>query len=149
MRFLRLIGGRRGTAYRVSPEAMSALVNYAWPGNLRELQNALEFATHLCDSGEVRLEHLPQVICSGSFSREDRVAVRKPSFGETEATPISGLRSELAQHDRAAVVRALRATGWSVAGKRAAAKMLGISLASLYNRIKQHGITKLEVEQGL
>lgn len=46
----------------VSPRAMEALVNYNWPGNIRELRNAIERAVLLCDEPAIDLGHLPRDI---------------------------------------------------------------------------------------
>lgn len=43
----------------VTPKAMEALMNYSWPGNIRELRNALERAVLLCDEAALDLGHLP------------------------------------------------------------------------------------------
>jgi DNA-binding NtrC family response regulator len=59
--------GRRGEPARpaarrgpeVSPEAMSLLKRYSWPGNIRELRNLIERAVLLCGDGPITLEHLP------------------------------------------------------------------------------------------
>jgi DNA-binding NtrC family response regulator len=49
-----------GKAKSIDEEAMTALNNYYWPGNIRELQNVVERAVILCDSAHIRLEHLPE-----------------------------------------------------------------------------------------
>jgi len=46
----------------ISPKAMEALINYSWPGNIRELRNAMERAVLLCDEPTIDLGHLPQDI---------------------------------------------------------------------------------------
>jgi len=43
----------------VTPKAMEALINYSWPGNIRELRNAIERAVLLCDEAAIDLGHLP------------------------------------------------------------------------------------------
>ena len=48
----------------VTPQAMEALVNYDWPGNIRELRNALERAVLLCDEAAIDLAHLPRDLTS-------------------------------------------------------------------------------------
>lgn len=49
-----------GKAKSIDEEALNALNNYYWPGNIRELQNVIERAVLLCDSTTIRLEHLPE-----------------------------------------------------------------------------------------
>lgn len=48
----------------VTPQAMEALINYDWPGNIRELRNAIERAMLLCDEEAIDLGHLPRDISS-------------------------------------------------------------------------------------
>lgn len=48
----------------LTPQAMEALVNYDWPGNIRELRNALERAVLLCDEAAIDLAHLPRDLTS-------------------------------------------------------------------------------------
>ena len=48
----------------LTPQALEALVNYDWPGNIRELRNALERAVLLCDEAAIDLAHLPRDLTS-------------------------------------------------------------------------------------
>jgi DNA-binding NtrC family response regulator len=50
----------------VSPEALSLLMAYDWPGNIRELENVIERASILCPGDEIKIEHLPDEIISSS-----------------------------------------------------------------------------------
>ncbi|MGE5542967.1 MAG: sigma-54 interaction domain-containing protein, partial [Bacillota bacterium] len=142
-RFVGAIGERRGVTYEVSAGAIEAMLNYSWPGNLRELQNALEYATHVAEGLEIRPEYLPAVVCG--------ITRQTSKDGHAHAAPEPGprhhrsLSDELADHDRRIIMEALRDCGWTVNGKKAAAARLGISLASLYNRIKQHRITPSDI----
>lgn len=56
------IGRRQQAHYRLEPGAQRLLRAYRWPGNLRELRNALEVAAALCDNGRVREKDLPEAI---------------------------------------------------------------------------------------
>jgi transcriptional regulator with PAS, ATPase and Fis domain len=47
----------------VTPRAMEKLVNYNWPGNIRELRNAIEHAMIFCDEASIDLPHLPKEFC--------------------------------------------------------------------------------------
>ena len=46
----------------VRPRAMEALISYNWPGNIRELKNAIERALLLCDANQIDIGHLPEEI---------------------------------------------------------------------------------------
>ncbi|MES1950990.1 acetoin catabolism regulatory protein [Salinisphaera sp. S4-8] len=56
------IGTRYGECYRLTPDAARRLARYDWPGNLRELRNALEVASALTDDGVIATRHLPEAI---------------------------------------------------------------------------------------
>jgi DNA-binding NtrC family response regulator len=61
----------RQPAQRISAAAMAALQEYEWPGNIRELQNAIERAVVVCDGPEVRIEHLPSQFAAWDTELED------------------------------------------------------------------------------
>ncbi len=108
-----------------TPGAVAAMVQYRWPGNIRELQNCVERAVIVARAATIDVPDLPRYI-----------------FAETE-NPTAGLDiptdldSELARQERRFLLEALqRANGIQVR----AAEILGISERSLWHRIKKHGI---------
>jgi PAS domain S-box-containing protein len=58
------IGRDRGRALRLGPTAMRALLTYPWPGNVREMENALEYAMAVCEGQTIHLEDLPLEIAA-------------------------------------------------------------------------------------
>ncbi len=61
--FIRLNNARQGmNVTGITPRALQALVEYPWPGNIRELSNAIERAMLFCDDAELDLEHLPSYV---------------------------------------------------------------------------------------
>ena len=56
---MKKIGRNRGRALRLAPAAMRALLTYSWPGNVREMENALEYAMAVCEGQTIHLEDLP------------------------------------------------------------------------------------------
>ena len=101
--------------------ARSALLGYAFPGNVRELENMLERAVTLCDSGKIMADdlHMRQVEA-------------------TETAPPSGeLGQQVEDVQRQAIVDALEKTRHN---KTQAAKLLGLSFRQLRYRIKKLGI---------
>lgn len=104
----------------MTPEAMEALVAYDWPGNVRELKNILEFTAYLADNGCITKAVLPDNIfksVSESGCVRQTLAERVKAFEKEE------------------IERLLKKNGSDLKGKKQTAKELGISLASLYNKI--------------
>jgi transcriptional regulator of acetoin/glycerol metabolism len=105
---------------RLTPDARAALHRHGWPGNLRELHNAIDYARTVCNDGVVRLDDLPDALTVG---RRETAAP-----ASTEATP-----GEEAER----LLQALRAARWNVS---AVARTLGCSRMTLYRRMKRFGI---------
>ncbi|MCG8451525.1 MAG: sigma 54-interacting transcriptional regulator, partial [Pirellulales bacterium] len=98
-------------AKSVSREALSVLLDYPWPGNVRELKNALEFGVLRAEHETVELENLPEEIRSHAESIEP---------------------SDTPEDEREKILDALAKTGGN---RKEAAKLLGISRATLYRRL--------------
>ena len=113
---------------RLSEEAMRALINYDYPGNVRELENILERALALCD-GE-------------NIAAADLHLTDEPGVAGNGAANLSGertlpLHEYLDQLEREQILKALEQTKYN---KTAAAKVLGISFRSLRYRLDRLGI---------
>ena len=115
----------------VSADAMQALQTYAFPGNVRELENILERAMTLCEGDVIRSEdlHLPDV------SQE----VKLPLPGDNESADDNGLNLDpvLIEKEKEVITQALEKTRYN---KTAAAKLLGITFRQLRYRIKKLGL---------
>ena len=122
--FLKNINRQGAEALSLSNETMDILRSYSWPGNVREFENTLKFLASITDSSIIEANSLPE-----SFLQ--RIARHKKGI-----TDQAGRLSEVvANSEEQMILRALNHYGRSVAEKRAAAKSLGISLATLYNKI--------------
>ncbi|MEM7260405.1 MAG: sigma 54-interacting transcriptional regulator, partial [Planctomycetota bacterium] len=106
--------------FDIDAAASRALLAYQWPGNIRELQNAMEHASFNAPAEVVRLHDLPKEIAS--VGRRDRVSTRVASLKEMEM-----------RHIR----RALEAFNGN---KKRSAEALGISRETLYQKIKTYGL---------
>jgi DNA-binding NtrC family response regulator len=106
---------------RVTPDALGALSRYPWPGNLHELSNVLQRAA-LASNGELALAHLPREIQDLLLAPLPRVASTPP--------PLRSLR----ELEREAIRNAIAASGGNMS---AAAKILGVSRATLYRRLHE------------
>jgi len=112
---------------QVTHTAMKCLLQYDWPGNVRELENCIERAVALGDGKTIDLSDLPPTIASASPSAE-------PLEG-TNANPVSS--TDLEDIERATIERVFE----QVKGDKAlAGKMLGISRATLYRKLKRYNI---------
>jgi PAS domain S-box-containing protein len=82
---MRKIGRDRGRALRLAPSAMRALLTYPWPGNVREMENALEYAMAVCEGQTIHLEDLPLEIGlleeNGNGTTGQAVGARHPLDG--------------------------------------------------------------------
>ena len=105
-------------ALPLSPEALAALQGYAFPGNVRELENILERACTLCESGVIGVEDLQLPSAPAS-----------PAFGE--------LQEWLDHLERDRILAAIAQTGGN---KTKAARVLGISFRALRYRLTRLGI---------
>lgn len=105
----------------VSKNAMSALVNFNWKGNIRELQNVIERAFILSDE-EIKTENLPAKITLNSQNNFD---MRDPE----------GLRPTLEEMERRYILEVLKSVGED---KADAAEILGIDLSTLYRKLKRY-----------
>jgi DNA-binding NtrC family response regulator len=103
----------------VSPEALDLLAGYAWPGNIRELENAIENAVVLSHGPTIDVRALPQSITSTNVRRG---APRIPG-------------STMADIERYAIVETMQATGGSTSK---AAEILGISTRTVQYRLHQY-----------
>ncbi|MGM0875927.1 MAG: sigma-54 interaction domain-containing protein [Bacillota bacterium] len=113
----------------ISPKVMATLMNYDWPGNIRELQNIVERIIILNDENIIKLEHLPKNITDTYFVNNSDV----PSQTETSLKELVPINEEALM-----IEEALRKT---YGNKSAAANLLGISRGTLYNKIKEYGLS--------
>ena len=110
----------------VSEAVLNQFHNYSWPGNVRELRNALERAVIVCEGGVVETRHLP------------------PGFGQTAVRSAShdpdavrlGVGTTVEEAEKLLILKTLQATNNN---KTLAAEILGISLKTLHNKLKEYG----------
>jgi two-component system, NtrC family, response regulator HydG len=111
----------------VSSDVERILLDYSWPGNIRELQYALEHAFVFCDELRVIcVDHLP-------------LHIREACLGEASQTHVSSIGTTK-DGKPAAIVQALEKTAWN---KKSAARLLGIDRKTLYRNIAKYHIATL------
>ncbi len=126
---LQRIGARRGRALQLSPAALQALVSAPWPGNIRELENALEYATALCGGQTIHPEHLPPDL--GALALD--VPREKGGTAERMAPALTLSRDE--QEERERLREVLERTRYR---RDEAADALGMSRTTLWRKMKQY-----------
>jgi len=115
-----------GRGVQVSGNAMKAMLAYDWPGNVRELENCLERAVALGDQRIIEINDLPPAIARAEVQTES-----------LDAPEFSGRATDLEDIERATIERVFS----QVNGDKAlAGKMLGISRATLYRKLKRYHI---------
>ncbi|MFC4769352.1 sigma-54 interaction domain-containing protein [Effusibacillus consociatus] len=114
---------------RFEPEVIVTLMNYSWPGNIRQLRNVIERLVILTEDDCIRRDHLPLSI------QVPRLDSEVPTAAPVHRPPDEqgGTESELQR-----IHNALRTT---YGNKAAAAKLLGMSRGTLYNKMRKYGLT--------
>jgi DNA-binding NtrC family response regulator len=104
----------------VSPDAMTALMNYRWPGNIRELEHAVERAVILTNGASLRVRDLP------------------PEITQKAKRRVADDTLDLQEQERIMIERALDRFGGN---RRKAAEALSISTVTLWRKMKQYGLS--------
>src|SRR6266446_5594583 len=110
----------------VSEAVLNQFNNYSWPGNVRELRNTIERAVIVCDSGMIETKHLPP----GFGQAPLRTAANDP-----DAVRL-GVGTTVGEAEKMLILKTLEATSNN---KTKAAEILGISLKTLHNKLKEYG----------
>jgi two-component system response regulator AtoC len=120
-----------GKTLTVTPAAMKCMLQYDWPGNVRELENCIERAVALGSQETLDLADLPPVL----RAQQETVPVSEPILnGAAAAAPAN---SDLEEIERVTIQRVFEQVHGD---KTQARKMLGISRATLYRKLKRYNI---------
>jgi transcriptional regulator with PAS, ATPase and Fis domain len=110
----------------VSEAVLNGFRNYSWPGNVRELRNTLERAVIVCEGPVVETRHLPP-----GFGQ----AAVRPAADDSDSIRV-GVGTTVSEAERLLILKTLESTNNN---KTRAAEILGISLKTLHNKLKEYG----------
>ncbi|HXZ42539.1 MAG TPA: sigma-54 dependent transcriptional regulator [Terriglobales bacterium] len=124
--------GRKVAA--VSEAVLHLFQNYSWPGNVRELRNSLERAVIVCEAGVIETKHLPP-----GFGQP----IVRTSSDDADAVHL-GVGTTVEEAEKLLILKTLEATNNN---KTKAAEILGISLKTLHNKLKEYGSAQADKEE--
>src|SRR3982751_3971528 len=110
----------------VSEAVLNAFRAYSWPGNVREMRNTLERAVIVCEGPVIETKHLPPGFGHTSV---------RPSLDDTDSIRV-GVGTTVGEAERLLILKTLESTNNN---KTRAADILGISLKTLHNKLKEYG----------
>lgn len=116
-------------SYTMTDNCLNMLIKHNWPGNIRELQNVIEYACNVTDDNIIDLNDIPKDL----IKINDINDIKKCSLEED-------LKSSINRIEKNRIERYLEIYGRSLQSKKRIAKELNISLATLYNKLKKYHI---------
>lgn len=111
---------------KISPEAMECMIRYQWPGNIREMENAIEYAMNMCKGDVIKVCNLPSRLQAG--------------LDDEEILGKAPLEELVQDFERKILMQYIDKYGNTLQAKQEIAKMLGISRATLYRKLAGIGI---------
>jgi transcriptional regulator with PAS, ATPase and Fis domain len=115
----------------ISEAVMNQFRNYSWPGNVREMRNTLERAIIVCEGSLIETKHLPP----GFGQAPMRMSAEDPDSVHL------GVGTTVEEAEKQLIIKTLEATSNN---KTRAAEILGISLKTLHNKLKEYGSASVE-----
>lgn len=126
-----------GRPVAIEMDAFQRLLDYEWPGNIRELRNVIRTALAICDGGVVRLRDLPSEVRARAAGEADGQMLMGQEPIDAEGACGGRSLSPIEAAERQALVRAIRDTAGNMAR---AATLLQVSRSTLYRRCRRLGI---------
>lgn len=112
--------------YGLSDESMRILMEYNWPGNIRQLANTIEHAIVVANELEIQVCDFPGYIVASKAEDTTKPATRETS-------------QSLEELEKECIMNTLKINNWNI---RKSADILGINRVTLYNKIKKYGLKK-------
>ena len=123
----RLCATRGSRVDKISEDAMEVLLNHAYPGSIRELENIIEHALILCQGNTIERNHLPLIL--------QKNARNQPVRAEVQA---GDLLQQVESNEKVAIESILKQHNWN---RKKTAQVLNINRTTLWRKMKRHGIT--------
>jgi DNA-binding NtrC family response regulator len=122
----------------ISPAVLEALVHHDWPGNVRELRNVLERAVIIAGEGTIETRHLPAFLQNRPAGAPASTPAQAAAPDEPDAIKFH-VGTTVEEAEKGLILRTLEHTHNN---KTRAAEILGISLKTLHNKLKEYGAGK-------
>jgi len=139
--FIRMCCEENGMGQKtISPEAIDLLMQYDWPGNIRELKNTIERAVIISESDVIYKESL-----SSKLTTEDYGSVSMSGFSDVDpymsdnATVVGDMKEVVAAYEKDLITKALQKVNWN---QTKAADSLNVPRRTLVSKIKKYNIKK-------
>ena len=130
-----------------SQEALHFLARYSYPGNVRELQNIVEFSVNICRQETIEMEHLPNYLNESRFEdvartnpEQEQSESSLPSAGEVTDAEFQGVKEKVNSWSEAEKEMIMQALLKAKGKKQKAAEILGWGRSTLWRKMKQHNI---------
>lgn len=142
---LTIEAGNEAGEFAISDDAMNVMINFAWPGNIRQLRNAVRYALAVCDQNTITCADLPADVSSAGVQhpQDPPVSSRQPAAALPATPPepvvddiVPGLNA-MEQAERQVILDALQTHKWHVSK---AVKEVGISRATMYRKMEKYAI---------
>jgi DNA-binding NtrC family response regulator len=133
---------RKGKALRFSADAVERLIEYGWPGNIRELRNLVERLHILHEGSEVRAADLPAEFSRAPSASTASAAIpASPAVVSSAPSEPAGVLVPLAEVERRHVEQVLQATAWN---KARAARVLEVDIKTLNKKIRDFKLAPID-----
>ncbi|MBN2514604.1 MAG: sigma 54-interacting transcriptional regulator [Deltaproteobacteria bacterium] len=113
--------------FRLNPDVMKILLNYEYPGNVRELKHIIEHTTILCRKSEIGVDDLPDYLTKQSGHERSIY----------ESADLQSINAYVSKKEKQIILEVLTMHGWH---REKAAKALNIDRTTLWRKIKRHGL---------
>ncbi len=114
----------------ISDDTMKILMNYDWPGNIRELENIIERAVILDTDSVIENDDLPELLVGNALASFDTKI-------SSNAPGAVSLKDALKEPEKVYILQIMKEAGWN---KKKAARKLGVNRTTLYNKLKKYNL---------